>query len=313
MKRVIILGGTGFFGRLIAERLSAAGVRPVIASRSSGDLRIDANSKEDLRASLKQRDLVIDAAGPFQKRTSALIDAARTIGFDVIDLSDSIEYTSMVYQNAPPITAAGVRVLTACSSLSTISAIVLKTSGIEQPRRLSVYLLPASRFTANPGSMLSFLSGAQTRSRAIRFPEIGTRGGVLVNSVDSVTLPPLFPSLQTIELIADTGKSISNALMPLRAVRGFLERHLDRAMKMAQKFGEKEGVLAYEVASPSKHKHVVFRGENTHMLAVLPAIQAARAIVEGKFPHRGVVPPTDHVDPIDFWELARSEGITAIA
>ena len=84
MKRVVVIGGSGFFGGLIAERLAAAGLQPIIASRSRGELRIDANNPEDLRNNLKGRDLVIDAAGPFQKRTPALIEAARTIGFDVI-------------------------------------------------------------------------------------------------------------------------------------------------------------------------------------------------------------------------------------
>src|SRR6476646_1997879 len=126
MKRVVVIGGSGFFGRLIVERLTAAGLQPIAASRSWGELRIDANDPESLRASLKQRDLVIDAAGPFQKRTPALIQVARTIGFDVIDLSDSPEYTAMIYEQQAPILASGIRVLTACSSLSTVSALMLK-------------------------------------------------------------------------------------------------------------------------------------------------------------------------------------------
>jgi len=176
-----------------------------------------------------------------------------------------------------------------------------------------VYLLPASRYTANPGSVRSFLSGAQGRSRAIRFPAVGTRSGVLVKSVDAVTLPPLFPSLQTIELIADSGQAIANALMPIALFRRFLERHLQGVLSMAHRFGQRQGVLALEVASATKRKHVVFKGENTHMLAVIPAIEAARAIAEGRFPHRGVVPPTEHVGAIDFWEAVRKEGISAIA
>jgi hypothetical protein len=314
LKRVVVLGGSGFFGRLIAEKLTAAGLQPVIASRTSAEVRIDANNPEDLRANLKQRDLVIDAAGPFQKRNSALIDAARTIGFDVIDVSDSADYTAMVYQNEPPISAAGIRVLTACSSVSTISAIMLKSSGIEQPRRLSVYLLPASRYTANPGTMLSFLSGAQGRSRTIRFPRpIGDRSGVTVKSADAVTLPSLFPSLNTIELIADTGQSLTNALLPFAWVRALAERHLGRAMKIARKLGAEHGVLAYDVAATTRRKQVVFTGENSYMLAVIPAIEAALAIAAGKFPHRGLVPPTQHLEDSVFWDAVRREGINVIS
>ena len=310
MRRVVILGGSGFFGRLIAEKLAAAGLQPVIASRSSAEVRIDANNPEDLRANLKQRDLVIDAAGPFQKRNSALIDAAPSIGFDVIDVSDSADYTAMVYQHEPPVSAAGIRVLTACSSLSTISAILVKSSGVEQPRRLSVYLLAASRYTANPGSMLSFLSGAQRRSRTIRFPRpIGDRSGVTVKTVDAVTLPPLFPSLNTIELIADSGQSLANALMPFAWFRRFAEQHIERAMTIAHKIGETQGILAYDIAATTRRKQFVFTGEKSYMLAVIPAIEAALAITSGRFAHRGVVPPTQHLDDAVFWEAVRREGI----
>jgi len=63
VRRVVVLGGAGFFGRLIVERLGAAGLNPIVASRSHGELRIDANDGEALRANLKTRDIVVDAAG----------------------------------------------------------------------------------------------------------------------------------------------------------------------------------------------------------------------------------------------------------
>ena len=309
MKRIVVLGGNGFFGKLVVEQLAAAGLQPVVASRSSGHMRIDANDAESLRTHLRQRDLVVDAAGPFQNRTPALIDAARTIGFDVIDLSDSADYTAAIYRNEAPIGAAGIRVLTACSSLSTVSAIVLASSGIANPRRISTYLLPASRYTANPGATRSFLAGVQGRARTIKFPRLGSRSGVLVKSVDGVTLPPLFPSLQTIELIADTGNFIANALMPSAKVRALMEKHLDRAMALAHKFGSRQGILGYEIASSTGRKYVAFTGANTHMVAVIPAIEAAREIAEGRFPQRGLVPPTAHVDQKVFWDAVRAHGI----
>src|SRR6202165_3727340 len=204
MKRVVILGGSGFFGSLIADRLTTLGMQPIVASRSRGEVRIDADNPEDLRSHLKQRDLVIDAAGPFQKRTPALIQAARTIGFDLIDLSDSPEYTEMIYEHDAPIQAAGIRVLPACSALSTVSAAVLKSYSVEDPRRLSAYLVPASRYTANPGTLRSVLSGVQGSLRKFEFPRpLGSRTGIAVKSVDAVTLPRVFPTLKSAELAVD--------------------------------------------------------------------------------------------------------------
>ena len=313
MRRVVVLGGSGFFGRLIVERLSAAGLNPVAASRSSGELRIDANDADAIHANLKQRDIVIDAAGPFQTRTPALIQAARTIGFDLIDLSDSPEYTAMIYQQQAPIGAAGIRVLTACSSLSTVSALMLKASGNEQPRRLSVYLLPASRSTANPGSITSFLSGVEGGSRTIHFPQpLGTRSGITVKSVDSITLPRLFPSLQTTEFVVDGGIPGMNILLRLKKVRDLIARHQSKIIKVANLIGPKRGILAYDIGSAHRRRQRIFIGENSYMLAVIPAIEAAIAIAAGRFPHRGLVPPTEHLSVDELLAAVAKERIQMI-
>jgi hypothetical protein len=308
MKRVIVLGGAGFFGGLIAQRLAGAGLQPVIASRSRGELRIDADNPEDLRKNLKQRDLVIDAAGPFQNRTLALIEAARTIGFDVIDLSDSPEYTSMIYEHEAPIRAAGIRVLTACSALSAVSAAVVQWSGIERPQKLSAYLVPASRYTANAGTIGSFLHSIEGARRIFHFPEpLGNRTGITVKSVDAVTLPPIFPTLHA-EFVVDAG---ANELLRSRTVRAMIERFQTTALKIVRRIGNKNGVLAFEVTSTLQRKQQVFMGERSYMLAALPAIQAALSIAGGRFPHRGLVPPTQHLDPAAFFEAVRAEGIVS--
>ena len=309
MKRVVVLGGSGFFGGLIVERLRAAGLEPLAASRSSGELRIDANNPDDVRMNLKQRDLVIDAAGPFQKRNSALIEAARSIGFDIIDLSDSADYTAMIYQHEPPIRAAGIRVLTACSALSSVSAVALKLSGIERPVKISVYLQPASRFTASAGTVGSFLNSIEGRIRGFRFPQpIGERSGMTVKSVDAVTLPPVFQNLKT-EFVVDAEFS---ELLRFKFVRGLLERFQSKALKLAHRIGETRGVLGFEVTATLRHKQLIFAGEKSYLLAVLPAVFAATAIAEGRFAPRGLVAPTDHVDPEMLMQASRAEGIEII-
>ena len=310
MRRVIVLGGSGFFGRLIVERLAAAGLQPIAASRSWGEMRIDANNADDIRANLKQRDIVVDAAGPFQKRTPALVDAARSIGFDLVDISDSPEYAAMVYEREAPISAAGIRVLTSCSALSTVGAIVTKESGIEQPRRLRVYLLPASRNTANPATILSFLHGVEGQPRTIRFaPPLGDRSGITVKSVDAVTLPRAFPSMAVTELIVDSGRPYANALLRSKLVRGLIARNHMQALKLIRRIGATSGVLAFEVSSTLRHKQRMFTGEKSYMLAVIPAIEAAIAIAAGKHKHRGVVPASEHVGVNEFYEAVKREGI----
>ncbi len=311
MKRVVVLGGSGFFGGLIAEQLRAAGVTPLLASRTRGDLRIDANNPEEIRAGLKQRDLVIDAAGPFQKRTPALIEAARTIGFDVIDLSDSPEYSSMIYEHEWPIGAAGIRVLTACSALSAVSALVLAMSGVDEPRRLTAYLVPASRSTANRGTAESMLGGILGEPRTIDFPPpLGKRSGITVKSVDSITLPRKFWFLRTTEFVVDTHIPLMNAMLRSPLLRRLAARYEKNALDLVHRIGPAQGVLAYEIASTSTRKFAIFTGAKSHLLAVLPAVQAALAIVNGRFPQRGLVAPTDQLVQADFLEALKREGIT---
>jgi uncharacterized protein with GYD domain len=318
MKRVVVLGGAGFFGHLIVEHLSRAGLKPIVASRSHGDLRIDANNADDLKKNLKPRDLVVDCAGPFQKRNSALIETARTMGVDVVDISDSVEYASMVYKYEAPISAAGIRVLTACSSLSTISAAVLKSLSVDEPRRLSAYLVPAIRHTASPSTVESLTASLQGSFKRFHFPNpIGTRVGVSVKSVDSVTLPRIFPTLKTTELTVDLrfpGMNLALAAVPRwQFMRRMLEKHQSKAIALAKALGTTHGVLGYEIASKVGFKYRIFTGDKSYMLAVLPAILASKSIAEGRFTRRGLVPPTDHVEPRELLEAVRNEGITFIA
>jgi hypothetical protein len=311
MKRVVVLGGSGFFGGLIAAQLRAAGLTPLVASRSGGDLRIDANNPNDIRANLKTRDLVIDAAGPFQRRTPALLDAARTMGFDIIDLSDSPDYTSMIYEQEAPVGAAGIRVLTACSALSAVSALVLGMSGVDEPRRLTAYLVPASRYTANRGTTESMLGGFLGEQRTIDFPKpLGKRTGVTVKSVDAVTLPRKFWFLRETDFVIDTQIPMMNTMLRWPIARRLAQRFEKNALDLVHRVGPARGVLAYEIASISARKFAIFSGEKSYLLAVLPAVQAALAIAGGKFAHRGVVAPTDHIVQADFMEAVKREGIT---
>ena len=317
MKRVIVIGGTGFFGGLITARLRAAGLEPIVASRSHSELRLDADKPEDIRAHLKARDLVIDVAGPFQRRSSALIDAARSVGFDVIDLSDSPEYTAMVYEREAPINAAGIRVLSSCSALSTVSAAILKSTPVEQPRRLSAYLVPATRYTATPATMAAMFSSLLPGTRTFPFPRpIGRRTGVAMKSVDSVTLQRRFPSLRTADLFVDLKMPLGNLLLQTarwKRVREFVEKHQSKLFRLTHTFGAKTGVLGFEIASQTKHKRYLFTGDNSHHIAVIPAVLAAVAIANGQFKARGLIHPADHVDMNALFDAIRNEGITFIA
>ena len=69
MKPVIVLGGLGLFGRIAVEQLRALGIPAQIASRrAEAEIQVDANDPVSIRTAFGEGDLVVDAAGPFQKR-----------------------------------------------------------------------------------------------------------------------------------------------------------------------------------------------------------------------------------------------------
>jgi saccharopine dehydrogenase-like NADP-dependent oxidoreductase len=103
MKRVIVLGGLGHFGLTAADQLRSRGIPVQVASRSTAaDLQIDANNPDSIRSVLRVDDLIIDAAGPFHARSTALLESAIEIGFDVIDINDDLQYAEEFASSARP-------------------------------------------------------------------------------------------------------------------------------------------------------------------------------------------------------------------
>lgn len=173
MRRILVVGGTGFFGRAAVELLRARGLSPVVAARGGrANLRLDAEEPASLRSALRPGDIVIDAAGPFQERSAALVEAAAEIGCDVIDISDSIDHIRQVEALRPRIEAARIRVLTSCSTVTTLATALVQASGAADPVRISVCLAPASRETARAGTSGSLL---RSLGRPIRVFRAGRR------------------------------------------------------------------------------------------------------------------------------------------
>lgn len=112
MSRIVVIGGRGFFGAAAVELLRRDGERPLVGSRRPGsDLRVDAEDPASLGAARRAGDVVIDAAGPFQRRTPLLAETALAAGADVIDLADSLDHALAMRRLAPRIERAGTRVL----------------------------------------------------------------------------------------------------------------------------------------------------------------------------------------------------------
>jgi len=337
VRRVVVLGGRGFFGGAAAERLRADGIRPLLASRHRGaELRLDVESRASVKAALRPGDVVLDAAGPFQKRTTALVEAALETGFDVVDISDSLGYAERVSDLRLRIEAAGIRVLTSCSSISAVSAAAIRLSGVAQPARVSLVLLPATRATARGGTASSLLEsvGRPIRvlrdgrlaeragwreSRALRWPATGRRvRGYACESADALHLPPLWPSLRRVDFYVDARVPGLNLALSLAArsepVRRVIAALMPLGVILCRLFGSKGGGILYEIEGPDRAvvSVALLAPRRSYLIAVAPAVLAARAMAQGRFTATGLVPPDRQVDARELVDYLGRLGVDLV-
>jgi len=337
VRRVVVLGAVGFFGGMVAQQLRKFGIAAQTASRRGGtDVQVDANDMASIRASLRVNDLVLDAAGPFQARSMALVEAAVDIGFDVIDINETLRYAEGVLSLAPQIKRAGIRVLSSASTVSAVAAAVIRHSGVTSPTKVTGFLAPASRHTARPGPAASLLRSVGQPVRVLcdgRFhelrgwsqslcfrmpPPLGMIRGGVFETADAAYLPRVWRSLRNVTMYVDTNVPGFNALLGLAARRPglhrLLERHVRWAGRLTRLFGSSAGGVGYliEDASGRVARHAIVSPKNSFLAAIAPAVLAARAILDGSFEHRGLVLPDRHVEANELIRFLQANGITVL-
>jgi short subunit dehydrogenase-like uncharacterized protein len=313
VRRIVVAGGAGFFGSLIVRLLREQGMGPVVPG--IGTAPMDVEDPASIRRTLRRSDVLVDATGPFQRRTATLIEAAAELGVDVIDINESAAYARVVHSLEPRISAAGIAVLTSCSAVSTAAAALVRTSGVVAPVRVSALVAPASRETARRGTVHALLASVgepvevwrngravrETGWVATRRFRMPAREAHLVESALSVTLPPVWPSLREVDCWTDTGIAVANALLSLAARSAPLRRLARRLWRagvlLARVAGPRRGAFAIEVedASGRSARLALTAPRRSYLTAVAPPVLAARALAEGRFTERGLVPPDRHV------------------
>jgi len=329
-----VLGGLGFFGGAAVARLRADGAQPLTAARRPGaDLQLDAEDPRSLRAVLRPGDVVVDTIGPFQARTPALVEAALDVGFDVVDIADSRAYVAQLYERQARIDASGLRVLTACSSVSAVSAALVRLSGIDRPVRVTGLLAPATRFTSNPGSARSLLASVGQpicivdagrlaprtgwrETRAFQMPPpIGAVRGHLFETADAVSLPHIWPGLQRVDFYVDSRVPGLNATFSLAARWPAFHRLVSASFRpglaLVRLLGSAVGCLAFEIegADGGCVRYALIAAEHGYLTPIIPAVIAARALAEGRFGPLGLVPADKQVQADELLAYLRALGV----
>ncbi len=330
MRRILVVGA-GFFGGLVASRLAARGLGPLVATRRStdADLRLDAEDEASLRAVLRSGDVIVDTAGPFATRTTRLMRVAMERGCDVIDLAESLAWSEAVLALAGRARESGVRLYPASSAVAAVTGACVRASGIAVPETIDMFLAPASAETASPATVRGFMGSLGRTIRTFRdgrltptpgyveqqrFP-VGRHTGGLVESAGAVLLPRSWPSLRRVEFWVDPNLSLGHAALAL-AARVPPIAALARAAAPrigAGPLGRHDGVFVVTIAAGAQRATFAFAAQRrSYLTAIEPAVMAAEALASGASPAAGVVLPDAQVDPNVLFDRLGQLGVTVI-
>ncbi len=307
LRRVVVIGA-GFFGRVIARRLAAVGITPVVASRSRGDVRIDVEDDRAIREVLRRADIVIDAVGPFQTRSTRLVEAAIAIGCDVVDLSDSLAYARAVLALHDRAASAGVRLFTSCSAIATVAASAIRASGSAAPETCDLFLAPASAETANPATVHAFLASVDW-SRSREFPA-DRRRGYRVETAAAALLPRSWPSLRFVDFWVDPNAPFAAKSLALASRFGLMSLLSAVAPLSARVLGRREGSFSVALSAGGRYSLVRLAApRGSYLIAAEPAVLAAESLARGATVAPGVVPSDAQVDPTALFTRLRELGV----
>jgi hypothetical protein len=307
LRRVLVIGA-GFFGRVIARRLADVGITPVLASHTHGEVRLDVEDGASARAVLREGDVLVDTAGPFQSRSTALVEAAIELHCDVVDLSDSLAYARAVLAMDHRAASAGVRIFTSCSAIATVAASAIRAGASAAPETCDLFLAPASADTANPATVDAFLASVDwTRSR--EFPADRHRG-YRVEGAAAVLLPRSWPSLRWVDFWVDPNAPFASTTIALASRIGLTGLLSVVAPVSARLIGRRAGSFSVAVSEGGRYSLTRLSApRGSYLIAAEPAVLAAESLARGEKFSPGVVRSDAQVDAEALFARLRALGV----
>jgi NAD(P)-dependent dehydrogenase (short-subunit alcohol dehydrogenase family) len=170
--RIVILGGYGTFGSLIAEQLARSDAQVIIAGRDAlkgqafadslklGFVRCDATNRDSLRDTVVGTQLVINAAGPFQAKDYTISQMCIEHGCHYIDLGDGREYVAGIGQLHESAQAHGVFVCVGASTTPAVTSAAIAELRPHFPkiRSIKIALTAGNKIQAGVSTIASILA-----------------------------------------------------------------------------------------------------------------------------------------------------------
>jgi hypothetical protein len=180
--KLLVYGGYGTFGSLVAAELSARGATVTIAGRDAaraqaagaklGGTGIAADVSSPDSQLLRSHAVVVNCAGPFS--STALAEACLAAGIPHVDLADDRAYVAAVRALDERFRARRLAAAVGCSSLPALSgALALAAAGPRRPTRVRATLFIGNR---NPKGAAAIRSAVGVIGRPVAAPQGTLRG-----------------------------------------------------------------------------------------------------------------------------------------
>ena len=237
---MLVLGGYGAFGALVAERLArVAGIEVIAAGRSLeraqgfasrlaaealakvGGIRLDAAGISPAVLGEIKPALLINATGPFQGQDYGLARACIAAGVHYVDLADARAFVTGISALDAEAGRAGVLVVSGASTVPAVSGAVLDAYAPQFTTlsKVAVIIAPGNHFEPGLATAQSFLStlgrpyagprkAAGTRFHGWqglerrRLPGLGARFLGLCDVPDLDLFPERYPGLTDVKVYA---------------------------------------------------------------------------------------------------------------
>jgi len=326
--RVLIPGGYGIFGRLLADELrKRTDAHLVIAGRSleaaaracvphrgrASAIELDLNDLDAVADAARGCDLVACCAGPFQALPRAVIDAATGAGAHWLDIADDRAWVLGALWDRitdERARAAGRGVLTGLSSVPLLALLLLRWGLARLPGadRADVTLFIGNRNDKGTGSVSSAITTGFHRPEPVDSP-LGRR---LAFAFDS----PVEPLARELGVEARfrvalgyvlAGPVVAAASAVPRPLRESTARALTIASRPISSIGDARGAVVVALIRGTETETVSLVGDDQRF-AILPLAIAAEELLAGK-PAVGSIDASTWLEPEVWLERLCARGL----
>jgi hypothetical protein len=326
---VVVFGGAGVFGTIVAEELNRHGVHLTIASRNLQSservaerigcraIQADLLNPDLCRAALQQASVAVNCAGPFNEFDATLLEACLDCGCHYVDIADDRRYARLVLSFNDRFSAAGLTAVYGCSSLPGISgalALRAKETLDDETRHARVTLFIGNNNAKGSAAVRSAtgllgktIEAPQGLLKAFAGPEhvtlplpFGPRRVINFESPDYELLPKSIGAESVVVKVGFELRLVTTAFR-CASLAPWLGRHvlpqLTALNSLTKALGCSGGAVMVELfaASGGVCRSSMAGARDGQRMAALPAVYAVRTLLSDDSVPRGAMPVYDVV------------------